>query len=110
MAPVPALLGVPVALLAGIVVYADAAGRDMTPGVRLGWSAGVAVASLTGFLAAFGLDGVFLRGYVVLADGPVVVTHPRQLVASLFVVGLAVTAGSVLAYGVGTRWGPLATA
>lgn len=105
-----ALAGVPVAALAAGLVYADAAGRDIASAARLRWTLGVAAASLGGFLVTFGLDGVLIRAYLTLSSGPLVVTSPRQLIASLFVVGLTVSAGAVLAYGIGSRYGPLAAA
>jgi hypothetical protein len=103
-----ALLGVPVAALAAGLVYADAAGRGLPSPARLRWALGVAAASLGGFLVAFGLEETLVRAYLALSSGPLVVTSPRQLVASLFAVGLAVSAGAVLAYGVGSRYGPFA--
>lgn len=110
MVPLALLSGLPVATVAAGIVYADAARRDLPAATRLRWSAGVAAASLVGFLVAFGLDGVFYRLYAAVAGTPVVVTHPRQLVTTLFVVGLAVSTAAVLAYGFGSRYGPLGTA
>lgn len=99
------LLGVPVAAIAGAVVYVDAARRDLPTAARLRWSGGVAGASLAGFILAFGLDDVVFRHLAGLAGTPVVVTHPRQVVASLSIGGTAISAVAVLAYGFGSRFG-----
>lgn len=98
-------LGLPVAGLAAVVVYADAARRELPSAARLRWAGDVAAVSAAGFLAAFAFDGVIYRAYAAVAGTPVVVTAPYQHVATLFAVGLVVSAGAVLAYGFGSRRG-----
>lgn len=98
-------LAVPVAVVAALVVHADANRRDLPATTRRRWTVGVATATLAGFLVAFGLEGALASGYAAVAGTPVVLAHPRQLVATLFAVGLAISGAAFVAYGVRTRYG-----
>jgi len=104
MVPLSAALLVVPALAAGLV-YADAYRRGLSTGRRLLWSGAVAVVSYTGFLGAYAFDGRLFRSYVALTGAEPVVSSPRQLLAWVVVLGLTVSAASVLAYGVGSRVG-----
>lgn len=97
-----------VAVLAASLVYVDAGRRDLPRRTRLGWTAGVGILSLGGFLAVYLFDGVLARTYLLLGGEPFVVRSPREVVTVLFLLGLAISAAAVLAYGLGSRYGPLA--
>lgn len=107
------LLALPVTAVAATVVYRDATRRDLPRTSRLRWTAGVAAASAAGFAFAFGFESWVVRTLLASAPSPsgvVVVTSPMQALTTLFAVGLAVSAAAVLAYGVGSRYGPFAAA
>jgi hypothetical protein len=107
------LLALPVTAVAAGVVYADAARRGLPLASRLRWTAGVSAGSLAGFSVAFGLASWLFRAVHSLTGSPggaVVVVSPVELVTTLSAAALAVSAAAVLAYGFGSRWGPLAAA
>jgi len=100
-----ALFVVPVAVA---LVLADAGKRGLSRRTRRRWSVGVGVVSLGGFAAAAVLNGSLVSAYNALLGRPVVVVTPLQLLTGLVLVGLAVSALSVLTYGLASRFGPLA--
>ena len=106
MFPHPLLVSPFVALLVAAGVYADAGRRSLPRGTRLGWTIGTGIVSLGGFVLAFTLESVLFRAYFLTLGRPVVVHSPSELVTFLFLVGLAVSAVTVLGYGVGSRYGP----
>jgi hypothetical protein len=104
MVPVALVLVVAVVpLVAAGLVYADARRRGVGGRRRLWWSVAVGTVSAAGFLGALALDGPLFRTYVALTGAAPVVGSPRQLLAGLVAVGLAVSAAAVLAYGAGSR-------
>lgn len=97
----PVLSVVP--FLAAGLVYADAHRREVGRRRRLWWSVAVGVVSAAGFLGALAFDGPLFRAYVALTGTAPVVTSPRHLLAGLLLLGLAISAAAVLAYGAGSR-------
>lgn len=101
----PLLVSPLIAVLAAGIVYADAGRLSLPSRTRLGWTVGVGLVSLGGFLGAFAFDGALARTSALVIGGPVVVHTPRELLVGIFAVGLAISAMAVLIYGFGTRVG-----
>ncbi|WP_255151077.1 hypothetical protein [Halorarius halobius] len=98
----------PAAAVATGLVYADTRRRSFPPTARRAWTGAVALVSVGGFFAAFTFDSELAAAYHLFTGRPVVVTSPLALLFGLSLVGLVTTAAAVLAYGVGSRYGPLA--
>lgn len=103
-----ALLNLVVGLLATILVAADTLRRDLQPRIQVGWIGFVATVSIGGSLAVALGDDVFFRLWIAGSDPAIAVT-PLQLLTGVVVAGGTLSALAVLAYGFGSRYGPLAT-
>lgn len=101
----PLLVSPLIAVLAAGIVDADAGRLSLSRRRRLGWTVGVGLVSLGGFLGAFAFDGALSRAYALVLGESMVVHTSRELLAGLFAVGLAISTTAVLIYGVGTRAG-----
>lgn len=110
MVPVVLLGGLVVAAVATITVYADALRRDVPRRTRHLWAGSVGFVSSGAFVGLCAFGEVLYRAYLGLMGTPKVVHSPRGLVTGLLVGGLAVSSVAVLAYGVGSRYGPLESA
>ncbi|ESS09995.1 MAG: hypothetical protein A07HN63_00206 [uncultured archaeon A07HN63] len=103
-----ALLNLAAGLLATAVVVVDTHRRGLSPRVQAGWVGFVAISSIGGSVAVAVGDTVFLR--LLQLGMPLVVVTPFQLLTTVLIAGLTLSALAVLTYGVGSRYGPLATA
>ncbi|WP_232686325.1 hypothetical protein [Halobacterium zhouii] len=109
---------VSVVLVAGLVigatgtglVLADAVRRELPPRTRYVWTGSVGVVSLGGFLAVYPFENVLYRLYLEVTGSPAIAPQPREVTAALLLVTLAASAVAVLAYGFGSRYGPLKAA
>lgn len=104
-----ASIALPVGFLVGAVVaglvYVDASRRDLRRPTPL-LSAGIAgVASLGGFLLSSLFDEALYRAYFVAFKSAAVVTSPFELLVVELAGGGSISAGSVLLYGLGSRYG-----
>lgn len=111
--PVP-LIALLIGMIGGIIAtaltYADAARRNLPIQTRYLWSGGVAGVGLgSPFVIYVYEDTIIQLGYN-LTESAVVVQSPRELVALLSFIGLAIAAAATLAYGFGSRLGPLKSA
>jgi hypothetical protein len=94
------------ALLAAGLVAVDATRFGLDARRRLYWAVGVGLVSASGFLGAFLVLPEAYQFYHRLTGQPVVVRTPYEVVLNGVLVGLAVTALAMLAYGIGTRGRP----
>jgi uncharacterized membrane protein len=105
------LLPVAVALFvspaAAALVYADARRRALSRRYGTAAASAVGLVSFGGFLVAAISGTGLLSAYYRLLKQPVIAVTPLDLVFSMFLLGLAVTALAVLGYGIGSRFGPL---
>jgi hypothetical protein len=110
MTLLPVVVALVVSPVAAALVYADAARRDLSQRYCTIAAFAVGLASFGGFLAAavFG-SGLFSAFYRFL-NRPVIAVTPLDLLLSLLLFGLAITALAVLGYGFASRYGPLAPA
>lgn len=83
--------------------------RDLTPRVRALWAVGTGLLSVGGFVGAFLFRSYLFRVYPRLGGEPLIVRAPSDLLFFLFVGGLGVSVAALLAYGFGSRFGPLGT-
>ena len=90
------------------LVYADASRRDLSRRYRTAAVSAVGLASFGGFLAASALGSGLLSASYRLLNQPVIAVTPLDLLLSLLLFGLAITALAVLGYGLTSRYGPLA--
>ena len=107
MALVPHLVGLATAVLAAGLVYVDAERRSLPPRSRRRWAASVGLVGVGGVLAWFAFDDAAFRAYLALRGEPMVVTSPAELLAVTLLAELGIVTAAVLAYGVGSRRGPL---
>mgnify|MGYP000181983900 CR=1 FL=1 len=103
------LIGLLVGLIATGLVVADTVRRGLPARTQAGWIGFVALVSIGGSLAAPLIDSVFYR--LALAVEPTAVTvTPLQMFATRIGLRLTLSAVAVLAYGVGSRYGPFKSA
>jgi len=108
MALLPAFVALFVSPVAAALVYADANRRNLSQQYRTIAAAAVGLASFGGFLAAAVFGSGLFSAYYRLVDRPVIAVTPLDLLLSLLLFGLAITALAVLGYGFASRYGPLA--
>jgi len=102
-----ALLNLAVGIVATAVVAVDTRRRGLSPRAQAGWIGIVATISIGGSLAVALGDDVLFRLWITRSDPAIAVT-PLQLLTGVVVAGVALSALAVLAYGFGSRYGPLA--
>jgi hypothetical protein len=103
------LVGLVAGLIATGLVIADTVRRRLPARTQAGWIGFVALVSLGGSLAAPVLDSAFYR--VALAVEPTAVTTtPLQMLAARVGIRLLLSALGVVAYGIGSRYGPFKSA
>jgi len=103
-----ALLNLAVGLVATAVVAVDTHRRGLSTRVQAGWVGFVAAVSIGGSAAVAAGDTIFLR-LLQFGSDPLLVVTPFQLLATVLLAGLTLSALAVLTYGFGSRYGPLAT-
>ncbi|GCF14161.1 hypothetical protein Harman_20960 [Haloarcula mannanilytica] len=108
MTLLPAFVALFVSPVAAALVYADASRRDLSQRYRTIAAAAVGVASFGGFLAAAVFGNGLFSVYYRLLDRRFIAVTPIDLLFSLLLFGLAITALAVVGYGVASRYGPLA--
>ena len=89
------------------LVFADTVRRDLPPRTRYRWTGSAGLTRAGGFLTLYRFDDVVYRRYHEATGGPAVAPLPREVSAGLLVTGVAASAVAVLAYGFGSRYGPL---
>jgi hypothetical protein len=94
---------------AAALVYADARRRDLSQRDCTAAASAVGLASFGGFLAASVLGSGLLSVYYRLLNQPAIAVTPLDLLLSLLLFGLAITALAVVGYGLTSRYGPLAS-
>lgn len=97
-------------VLAGIatgLVFADTVKRDLPARSRYLWTAGVGVVSVAGFWLAYRYGEVLHRSYLGARGSAATVPVPREVAVTFLVVGLGASGAAVVAYGFGSRFGPL---
>jgi len=109
MTLLPVFAALFVSQVAAALVYADATRRGLSQRYRTIAAAAVGLASFGGFLAAAVFGSGLLAAYYRLLNRPVIAVTPLDLVLSLLLFGLAITALAVVGYGVVSRYGPLAS-
>lgn len=105
MVLVALLVGVLVAPIAAAVAYADATRLGQGARERLAWALAVGSGSFSGFLLAHRFDDALTRVYLHDVKAAPVLTSPYELLALHLTVGVAVSAASVVSYGVAVRFG-----
>ena len=108
MTLLPVFVALFVSPAAAALAYADAGRRDLSQRYCAVAASAVGLASFAGFLAAAVFGSGLLSAYYRLLDRPAVAVTPLDLLLSLLLFGLAVTALAVLGYGLTSRYGPLA--
>jgi len=104
-----ALLNLAVGLVATTVVAVDTHRRGLSTRMQAGWIGFVAVSSIGGSVAVAAGDAGLLR-LLQFGRDPMLVVTPVQLLATVLIAGVTLSALAVLAYGFGSRYGPLAAA
>lgn len=104
------LCGLFVGTVAPGLVYADAVRRDLPGRARRLWTGATVLVSVGGFTAAFRRLDALYRLYLDATGGPAIAPLPREVATAVVVVALAAAAAAVLAYGFGSRYGPLKAA
>ena len=100
------LIGLLVGLIATSLVVADTLRRDLPARTQAGWIGFVALVSIGGsFAVAIGDSAVFRL--MAAGSDPVIAVTPLALLTSLVLASAALSTLAVLAYGVGSRYGPL---
>ena len=89
-------------------MVADTLRRDPPARTQVGWIGFVALVSIGGSLAVAAGDSALYRLALASEPGVIAVT-PLQLITTSIGAGLLLSALAVLAYGVGSRYGPLST-
>ena len=101
-----ALLNLAVGLVATTVVAVDTYRRGLSTRMQAGWIGFVAVSSIGGSVAVAAGDAGLLR-LLQFGRDPMLVVTPVQLLATVLIAGVTLSALAVLAYGFGSRYGPL---
>jgi hypothetical protein len=107
MVSIVLLSGLFVGVLTSGVVLADTSRRNLTFRTRCFWIGSVGVVSIGGPLTVYLFDDILYRLYFGLTDGPAVTLLPREVAVAFLVIGLTSGVVAVLAYGFGSRYGPL---
>ena len=100
------LVGLGVGLVATSLVVADTLRRDLPARTQAGWVGFVALLSIGGSIAVAVGDSTVFRLLAASSD-PVVAVTPLALLTRLVLASVALSALAVVAYGVGSRYGPL---
>ena len=103
MVAIAPFVGLVVAPVAAVVVYGDAARRDLPDSSRLRWSLGVGAVGFAGFLVPLFFGDGLVRVYLQAVRSRPVVSSPRELLLIHLAVGVAFAAGSVALYAIGSR-------
>ena len=103
MALHPILLAPPIVLLTMAVVFGDAHRRELPVRMKVAWTLGVGILSLTGFVVVFAFDSALYRQSLLLLGKPLVVRTPYELLVWLLTVGTAFSALGCFIYAIGTR-------
>jgi hypothetical protein len=98
-----AVLGVFVATVVSVLVYADAARRDFSRTPRLAWSALVGTLSVGGFVVPHALEDSLNYAYLLGVKPRPVVSSPIELLSLHLGMGIAIAACAVLLYALGSR-------
>lgn len=105
MALHPFLLTPPIVFLTMAVIFADTRRRALSVRTQVGWTLGVGILSLVGFVLVFSFDSTLYRQYLLLSGKSLVVRTPYELLLWLLTVGTAFSALLCLIYAIGTRVG-----
>lgn len=103
MVAIAPFVGLVVAPVAAVVVYVDAARRDLPDPSRLRWALGIGAVSFAGFLLPLFPGDALLRAYLQVVRSRPVVTSPREVVLFHLGVGVAIACGSIVLYALGSR-------
>jgi len=110
MVSVILLSGLFIGVIATGLVFADTNQRNIRSQTRYLWTGFVGVLSLGGFLAVYVLQDVLYQFYLNVTDSPAIAPPPREVVIAFLFVALVLSVLAVLAYGFGSRYGPLKAA
>ena len=101
------LSGLSVGMIATGIVFVDTVRRGFSIRDQLIWSGIAGGISLGGFITVYVFDAVLYRLYLQLTGSSTVVPVPRELAEGFLYIGLGLGVIAVLAYGFGSRYGPL---
>ena len=101
-----ALLNLAVGVVATTVVAVDTHRRGLSTRRQAGWIGFVATISIGGSGAVAAGDAVLFR-LLQFGSDPLLAVTPLQLLVTVLIAGLTLSALAVLAYGFGSRYGPL---
>jgi len=110
MVPVILLNGLFIGVIATGLVFADTNRRNIRFQTRYLWTGFVGVVSLGGFLAVYAVNDAIYQFYLKVTDSPAIAPPPREVATAFLFVALALSVLAVLAYGFGSRYGPLKAA
>ncbi len=110
MVSVVLLTGLLIGVVASGLASVDMRRRELTPRTYYFWTGGVALVSIGGPLTVFLFDNLLYQLYSGLTGGSRIALLPREIALIFITFSLIAGCISVLAYGIGSRYGPLKVA
>ena len=110
MVSVVLLNGLFIGVIATGLVFADTNRRNIQSQTRYLWTGFASLVSLGGFLAVYILRESLYQFYLKITNSPAIAPLPREVAIAFLFIALALGVLSVLAYGFGSRYGPLKAA
>lgn len=110
MVSIVLLSGLFIGAMAAGLVLADTIRRNLPNRARYLWAGGVGVVSVGGFLAVYSFDNTLYQLYLTASASPLIAPLPREVAVAFLLIPLTGSSLAVLAYGFGSRYGPLKSA
>jgi len=110
MVSVVLLSGLFIGVIATGLVFADTNRRNIQPKTRYLWTGFVGLVSLGGFLTVYILRDALYQFYLKVTNSPAIAPLPREAAIAFLFLALVLGVLAVLAYGFGSRYGPLKVA
>jgi hypothetical protein len=110
MVSVVLLSGLFIGMIATGLVFADTNRRNMRFQTRYLWTGFVGLVSFGGFLTVYLFRDPLYQFYLNVTNSPAIAPLPREVAIAFLLLALALGVFAVLAYGFGSRYGPLKAA